>query len=382
MKKTKKHLSIALIYDDSLDGAEGVSQQVKLIGGWMSGRGHNVSYFVGQTKLNDWFGGKVYSLASNIKVKFNGNQMTTPSLASSRRIVAALKEQKPDVLHVQMPHSPFLAQRVLSFSRAPAIGTFHIYPASRLVLWGSKLLKLLYFGGLKRISPVVSVSEAAQEFAASAFGLTTKVVPNAIDAKKLRSVQKNQPNTIIFLGRLVDRKGCAELLKAFALVNTALPSTKLIVGGKGPQLKRLQVMADSLGISASVEFKGFIAEEDKADFLAQATIACFPSLYGESFGIVLAEAMTAGSAVVIGGDNPGYRSVLKPQPKLLIDPKDTQLFADRLLFYLNSPEQRQKIKKWQTGYCQQFDINIVGPMYEKLYAEAIAKSGHPGHNNS
>src|SRR3954470_12119953 len=123
---SRKKLSIALLYDDSLDGSEGVTQYVKTLGSWLSSRGHKVSYFVGETEISSWQTGKVYSLAKNLRVIFNGNRLSVPYPAKKKDIRWAINEAKPDILHVMMPHSPLMSQKVLNLaSDVPTVGTFH-----------------------------------------------------------------------------------------------------------------------------------------------------------------------------------------------------------------------------------------------------------------
>src|SRR3989344_5842669 len=98
MKTSQKSLSVGFLYDDSLDRPDGVSQYVKTIGAWLSGQGHQVVYFVGETKLKEWAGGRVYSLSKNQKVSFNSNFVSTPLPASRRAIFEVLQKEKPDIL--------------------------------------------------------------------------------------------------------------------------------------------------------------------------------------------------------------------------------------------------------------------------------------------
>lgn len=379
--KSPKPFSVGLVYDDSLDGSEGVAQQVKLIGGWLSARGHKVCYFCGQTQIKEYRGGKVYSLATNVRVTFNGNKVSIPLPARRRAIKRALAETRPAVLHVQMPHSPFMAQKVVNAARGSAIvGTFHIYPANWLARSGTKLLKYLYLGGLAKFDEITSVSQAAHQFALDSFKIETAVIPNTVDLSGLKSDRQNLPSTIVFLGRLVERKGCAQLIKAFKLVINQMPDAKLIIGGKGAEEFKLKKLVNQLGLGDSVEFKGFIKEEDKADFLACASVACFPSLYGESFGLVLAEAMAAGAGAVVAGNNPGYASVMQPRPDLLCDPKDARALAEVITKLLNDDNYRHEVTRWQRSYVPKFDINQVGPQLEAVYNRAIAKRSKKRHN--
>ena len=112
MPNSPKKLSIAFLYDDTLDSNDGVSQYVKTLGVWLSRQGHKVSYLTGQTKMAEWQGGQVFSLAKNIKVKFNANRLSIPLPAPKSKINSALSNNF-DVVHVQMPFSPFMAGRVI-----------------------------------------------------------------------------------------------------------------------------------------------------------------------------------------------------------------------------------------------------------------------------
>src|SRR3972149_1396007 len=113
MSAGPKKLSIGFLYDDTLDSTDGVAQYVKTLGAWLSGQGHKVCYLVGQTQLKDWAGGKVYSLARNQKISFNGNILSISLLSRKGQIRKVLGQEELDILHVQVPYSPFMAKRVL-----------------------------------------------------------------------------------------------------------------------------------------------------------------------------------------------------------------------------------------------------------------------------
>jgi phosphatidylinositol alpha-mannosyltransferase len=380
-----QRLSIGIVFDDTLDSSDGVSQYVKTLGAWLKNQGHEVSYLVGETITKTWAGGKVYSLARNKRVFFNGNKLSIPLPARSSAISEVLGQNDFDVIHVMMPYSPFMAQKVINrvYPNSYIVGTFHIFPSGWLVKFGMKLLRLMYGSSIKKFSMVVSVSAAAEKFATSSLGLSTKIVPNPVDVQrfKLNNIVPGDKK-IVFLGRLVRRKGCGELLRAFALLSPNLPDAQLIIAGDGPDRKKLERLARKLNISGKTKFLGFIKEDEKPALLASADIACFPSLYGESFGIVLIEAMAAGASVVLGGDNPGYRSVLGEQPQSLINPSDTRAFSQRLHELLTNQDQQQYIHAWQQKTVRQYDINVVGKQIESIYAEAIARANKKGNNIS
>jgi phosphatidylinositol alpha-mannosyltransferase len=127
------------------------------------------------------------------------------------------------------------------------------------------------------------------------------------------------------------------------------------------------------GLGKMVEFVGYVSEDDKPHYLASADVAVFPSLSGESFGIVLIEAMAAGAGVVIGGNNPGYRSVLGEGVPMLFNPKDTKTLADLIQTLYEDPRAAANIHRSQQQLVQQYDVAKVGPKLVSYYQAAIAK---------
>jgi phosphatidylinositol alpha-mannosyltransferase len=366
-----QRLNVGLVFDDSLDSNDGVAQHVKTVGSWLAKTGHEVSYLVGETKISQWSGGKVYSLSKNVSVSFNGNQLSIPLPADKSKIRKVLEAEKFDVLHVMMPYSPFLAQRIIKLadSESAIVATFHILPSGVLSKIGSDALSLIQTWSIKNIQKVVSVSPPAADFAKKTFRVQKKV--QGTDNLK----------TVVFLGRLVKRKGCEQLIKAFALYNDmASQNTRLVIAGSGPQSEKLKKQAVKLNIADRTDFLGYINEQDKPKLLASADIACFPSLYAESFGIVLLEAMASGSKVVIGGSNPGYRSVLSQKPELLFNPSNTQEFAKKIHQMLGEQKLVDSLHEWQANEVKKYDINLIGPQIVDVYESAIAGLAKKSHN--
>lgn len=374
-------LSVAWLYDDSLDTNDGVAQYVKTLGAWMSSQGHRVSYLVGDSKLRSWHGAPVYSLSKNLKVRWGGNQMSIPLKPRLKDVKAVLSEQKFDVVHVTAPYSPLMAKQVIN--RLPEdvalIGTWHIYPANRTTIRASKLLKPAYGRSLKRFDDFISVSSAAKEYAQSVFGVDSVVIPNAVKQPLTKS-KNPRAGRIVFLGRLVERKGVEYLIRAFAKLAANMPEVELIIAGDGPLRSKLESVVKENGIENAVNFLGYVDEAEKFDLLASAQIACFPSIYGESFGIVLIEAMAAGAKIVVGGDNPGYRSVLGAKPDLLVEPRQTDEFAKRLEKLMHDDNLTAELNHWQQQQINKYDVDMVGPQIIELYRRIIAKRQDSGHN--
>lgn len=373
-------LKIGLVFDDSLDKPDGVQQYVLSIGKWLASQGHDVHYLVGSTKRLDL--PNVHSLSRNINVKFNGNRMSIPLPTSKRKLKSLLDSEKFDVLHVQLPYSPFLGQKIIKLARSDVaiIGTFHIASESWLAVTGSKLLRLWLRPTLKRFDYIVSVSKTAADFAADNFGIKTNLLPNVIDYERFASASpverfNDERLNILFLGRLVPRKGCLVLLEAINQIkfDNTLPKFRLIICGKGPLAKKLIDYSNKNKLRNIVEFVGFVSEQDKPKYYASADISVFPSSGGESFGIVLLEAMASGKSDVLAGNNPGYSSVIYDNPEQLFDPLDARKLAIKLRQHLLNEDIRKKSRKWGQEYAATFDTVIVGSKLIFIYQEALRK---------
>jgi phosphatidyl-myo-inositol alpha-mannosyltransferase len=283
---------------------------------------------------------------------------------------------------VQVPYSPALAGRIIKAAPADTavVGTFHIAPHSNLVTLGNRLLGLWVRGTLKRFDAMMATSVPAANFAKQTFGIFSQPVPLPLTLEQFYGAKPfaryAHSLNVVFLGRLVERKGCQYLLRAVALAvaGGVWPrGARVTICGGGPLEAELKKYAASHGLADIVEFVGYISEEDKPRYLAGADVVTYPSTGGESFGIVLLEAMAAARGMVLAGNNPGYASVMAPRPESLFDPLDIETFAQKLVAALNDQAARAAACDWQRGYVQQFDVPHVGKRTMEVYETALHK---------
>ncbi len=369
-------MKIGFVIDDGLDKPDGVQQYVLTLGSWLQSQGHRVRYLAGETHRGDI--PELRVLTKNLAVRYNANKLSTPLPAFGQKIRRTLAAEKFDVLHVQMPYSPFLAARVVraASEHTAVVGTFHLLPYRRSHRHGTRLLGLSLKRNLRRFDGFISVSRPAQVFAKQTFGIESQVVPNPVDIYKYHSPTPNPEGTrprLVFLGRLVERKGCRQLLLALIelLAKYKPQNLELIVCGDGSQRASLEHLVTQNRLGHIVKFVGFVTEKRKINYLQSADIAIFPSLGGESFGIVLIEAMAAGAGVVLGGNNPGYTSVLGPVPETLFDPHDPAQLASILSNLLSNPAEAKKIHNAQQQLVRHYDIQVVGPQVLNIYKDCI-----------
>jgi phosphatidylinositol alpha-mannosyltransferase len=368
-------MKIGLVLDDTLDTPDGVQQYVLRVGGWLVAQGHDVHYLVGHTTRTDV--ANVHSLSRNVKVRFNGNRMSMPLPAGRARLRKFLAEQQFDVLHVQVPYSPFMAGQLLRLAppETAVVGTFHILPYGSAERLANRLLGAINRRTARRFDAMVAASPAAAAFAKAYYGFDAQVIPHPFSYRTfaVRSRSPARPITILYLGRLVERKGALWLLKAVAALHRqgGLPDgVRVVLGGRGPLLPKLQAYVQAQGLAKKVTFAGFVPEADKPVFLAQADIGIFPSVSGESFGVSIIEALAAVRGVVLAGNNPGYQAAMQLDEQL-IDPKDTAMLAKTLAYWLRATKERAAAAKRQRQIARQYDEGVVCAHLLVVYKQAL-----------
>jgi phosphatidylinositol alpha-mannosyltransferase len=165
------------------------------------------------------------------------------------------------------------------------------------------------------------------------------------------------------------------LVKAVAQLaqRTDIPKFRLVICGNGPLKGALEREVQKSGLADIVEFAGFVDEDIKPRYYASADLTVFPSSGGESFGIVLIEAMASGRAAVLAGNNPGYASVMAPQPGLLFDPYDASGLSEYIAVCLLDKQLRGQMAKWGREHAHTFDVDVVGPQLVDIYNKALRK---------
>jgi phosphatidylinositol alpha-mannosyltransferase len=378
-------LRIGLVIDDGLDKPDGVQQIVLTLGRRLAALGHEVHYVTSTTERTDL--PHLHVLGRTVSVRFSGNRLRSPLPARRADVRRLLAEVPFDVLHVTMPYSPLLAGRVVSAAppRTAVVGQFVIYPQDRLTRWGIRALGLAERRRLRRFDAISALSEAARESVREAYGRDVPVIGGPVElgapaggapagapaGSPPPPAGDGRPVRIVFLGRLVERKGPRELLAAAAAMPAGRPWT-LTLAGRGPLLDDLRERARAAGIADRVDFPGFVAEEDKAALLAGADVVVLPSTGGESFGMSVVEALADAGGVVLAGDNPGYRTPMAGLEDQLVDPRDTAAFARTLARWVDDPAARTAARAPQRAAAQRFDAGEITAQTLAWYEAAIA----------
>lgn len=358
----------------------GVQECVLAMQEELSRRGHEVKIIT--PKPRD-YSGVIPDFMITVGASANVKAMSTSSQVSttvdSELVDEILEREQFDILHFHEPWAPMLSRQLLSRSQSVNVATFHAKLPDNFTSKTIMNVATPYTRSvLKYIHAFTAVSDAAAEHVLSLANVPINIIPNGINLKKYQHKrhenQDNSKKTILYIGRLEKRKGINYLLKAFEQLQQHHPDVQLDIVGTGPDEQKLRDEVEELELK-HVRFLGYLDDSDKIRCLQQADLFCSPARYGESFGIVLLEAMAAGVPLV-AGDNPGYVSVMKGRGTLsIVDPKNTNEFARKLELFLTDEELRKIWRKWAKEYVQAFDYKRVIDTYEVLYERTLKSHG-------
>ena len=358
----------------------GVNQHVRYLYENLRLRGHDVRIITSSHGLQRASEGDVIRIGKGFSVPANGSVGTvtlSPRYLSQVRDV--LEREQFDVLHYHEPFVPFLSLIVLRLSTSVNIATFHAYggfsPAYEL---GSKIMGS-YAG---RLHGRIAVSAAARHFIDRFFPGEYRVIPNGVDTGRFRRavpIARWQDGTrnILFVGRFEPRKGLLDLLKAYRILRKTGCQCRLLVIGGGPQEReaRRYIVTRKLG---GVEFLGRVSDEERDALFKTADVYCSPATGRESFGIVLLEAMAAGTAVVCS-DIHGYKGVVRrDREALLVPPRSPKALAAALGTILADDARREAMAASGMERAEEFSWERVTARVEDYYHFVIRRLAAQG----
>lgn len=376
-------MKIGLVCPYNIERSGGVLEVILALKAGLKTRGHAVKIITPYPRNHDIkpqadviFAGTSTDFRT---LSFSTTTSQVSSTADSEEIDAMLAEEKFDILHFHEPWMPLLSRQLLQRSTCVNIGTFHAKVTEAMM--SRAIIKVVtpYINScMKYLHELTAVSDSAAEYAAGLTEQPITIIPNGIDLTKYKrpvaKARRSNSQTILYIGRLERRKGVQYLLKAYGQLAQDNPGAKLLIAGDGPERERLELLAEDLKLS-NVSFMGFVSDDLKLKLLAEADLFCSPAVFGESFGIVLLEAMASG-LVCVAGNNTGYIDLLQDVGAIsIVNPHDTDEFSRRLDVLLNQAELRTLWQKWATNYVKQFNYPDIVARYEEFYQEALKQHG-------
>ncbi len=373
-------MKIGLVCPYNITKGGGVQECVKALQAGLEARGHAALIITPSPRK------KAYGMKNTIflggMADFRSPMSTTTQIAVSadgNEIDEILAREKFDVLHFHEPWQPILSRQILSRSKSVNIATFHAkLPETMMSRTVARVVTPYTKSVLKYIHEYTAVSEAAMEYLRTMTDVPVSIIPNGIDLHHYHAPRRyptKNEKTILFVGRLEKRKGIDYLLKAYKELCKVQDNVKLVIAGDGVDREKLELKVEEMQLK-NVKFLGYVSETRKRALMHDADIFCSPALYGESFGIVLLEAMASG-LVTVAGNNPGYSAVLQGLGSVsLVNPRHTDDFVKRMLLLMNESEMRKLWRSWARSALPQYDYEAVVAQYEAVYKAACERHGN------
>ncbi|MDG6102824.1 glycosyltransferase family 4 protein [Dactylosporangium aurantiacum] len=371
-------MRIGIVCPYSFDVPGGVQNHVRDLAETLIALGHHVSVLAPGDEES---GEQPYVVPAGraVPVPYNGSVARVSfGLISATRVRRWMAAGRFDVLHVHEPLIPSLSMLAVLSARGPVVATFHTaMTRSRALAAAQGLLQLV----LEKITGRIAVSELARKVQVEHLGGSAWEIPNGVQVSRYRAAAPlpgwpGDGGTLGFLGRFTEpRKGFPFLLRAFASLAATRPGLRLLVAGPGDVE---EVMADFPEVAPyrdRVVFLGKVSEEDKARMLRSVDLYVAPNTGGESFGMILTEAMSAGTTVV-ASDLDAFRRVLDGgRAGALFPIGDSAALAATVAGLLDDPARRAALAARASAVVAAYDWPVVAERVLEVYATAIEVAG-------
>ncbi len=325
------------------------------------------------------FGGKskdeedVIRIGKGFPFLVNGSTGRIILIRRGEKVKQILDKYNFDIIHIQEPFVPFLSHDIIKHSKAINIATFHANFESNIYY---KIGRFFLMPLWERLHGKIAVSPSAKSSITKYFKGDIEIIPNGVDTirfspknPKITKYADNKIN-ILFTGRIEKRKGLIYLLQAYKMLKQKYSNIRLIIVGKGPLLKNHIKFVKENSIP-DVFFEGFVSISDLPKYYATAHIFCSPALFGESFGIVLLEAMAAGLPVVAFNIS-GYNDVVANlEDGLLAIPRDVHDLYEKLELLISHPALIKELGKRGRMKAKRFTWETIAKRNIKFYNEVF-----------
>jgi phosphatidylinositol alpha-mannosyltransferase len=365
-----KKLSIGLVCPYGWDTPGGVQNHVRDLAEFLISAGHKVSVLapaIDESQLPTY----VVNAGKPISIPYNGAVARIlfgpKAFAHVRQWIAA---GDFDILHLHEPAIPSISLLACWAAEGPMVGTFHAAAKHQKVIYA---IGPILEPAIEKLSARIAVSEAARLTLTNHLETDAVVIPNGIYAKRYANgvpQERWSGNTIGFIGRFEEpRKGLQVLLDALPIIARFAPDVRVLVAGPGDP-KEVEESIDPQ-LRHRFEFLGRISEEEKADLISSVAIYVAPNTGGESFGIILAEAL-AGGACVVASDIPAFDSLLGGgEFGALFESENSAELAKVVIDLLRDSDKRSALARNGKVHAQIFDWDVVAEQIFSIYEMAL-----------
>ena len=368
-----KKIRIGMVCPYGWDTPGGVQTHIRDLADHLIEEGHYVSVLTPVSDDSVQNANYVVNAGKPISIPVNGSvaKILFGPVASSRAKQWIASEDF-DLLHLHEPAIPSLSLLACSAAEGPLVGTFHVSTQKKKAIYAiGPILEPI----VEKLTARIAVSELARSTLKDHFDTDAVVIPNGIDGQRYANAKISENysggHTVGFIGRFEEsRKGLQVLIDSLAIVSRFIPDVTYLVAGPGESedfLKRLNPQ-----LRSRIKFLGLLTDEEKMSFLKTVQIYVAPNTGSESFGIILTEALSAGTAVV-ASDIPAFKAVLEngAAGDLFINGDSADL-AKVLVALLRDDERRKKLAENGKLSAQKYDWQVVAEQIEDIYEMAIS----------
>jgi phosphatidylinositol alpha-mannosyltransferase len=368
-----RSLKIGIVCPYSWDTPGGVQNHIRDLAEFLIASGHNVSVLapaIDETKLPDY----VVNAGKPISIPYNGavaRVLFGP--VAFARVRQWISQGDFDLLHLHEPAIPSISLLACWAADGPMVGTFHAAAKRQKIIFA---IGPILEPAIEKLSARIAVSEAARLTLTDHLDTDAVIIPNGIYANRYtegKSIDKWSGNTIGFIGRFEEpRKGLSVLVDALPVISRFAPDVRVLVAGPGDPAEVIENIDPQL--RQRFEFLGKISEAEKADFMSSVAVYVAPNTGGESFGIILAEAL-AGGACVVASDIPAFDDLLgQGQYGALFESESATELAKVVIDLLRDENKRKELSSRGKERAQLFDWTVVAQQIYSVYEMSIVGS--------
>lgn len=350
-------LKVGLVCPYAWDVPGGVRSHVSDLALTLRSRGHRVNVLAPveeDASIPDW----VTDGGRPVAVPYNGSVARLSfGVKATRRVRAWIREGDFDIVHIHEPLAPSLSVLTCWAARGPLVATWHSsHDRSRVLTAGYYVAQT----AMEKLRGSIAVSEEARRTLVGFVGGDAVLIPNGVRVKEFvpDDDDRQRRRQLLFLGRVEEpRKGLAVLIDALSRILAQVPDLNVVVAGPGDSEDLRKDIPDD--VDRAITFLGTVSDEHKQELLRESQVYVAPHTGGESFGIVLVEAMAAG-ACVVASDLPAFRQVLEDgQAGILFPVKDSAALGEAVVSVLHDDARRRALVVRGHARAGQYDWDSV-----------------------
>ncbi len=368
-----RSLKIGIVCPYSWDTPGGVQNHIRDLAEFLIASGHDVSVLapaIDESNLPEY----VVNAGKPISIPYNGavaRVLFGP--VAFARVRQWISQGDFDLLHLHEPAIPSISLLACWAADGPMVGTFHAAAKRQKIIFA---IGPILEPAIEKLSARIAVSEAARLTLTDHLDTDAVIIPNGIYANRYtdsKAIEKWSGNTIGFIGRFEEpRKGLSVLVDALPVISRFAPDVKIFVAGPGDPAEVIEGIDPQL--RQRFEFLGKITESEKADFMSSVAVYVAPNTGGESFGIILAEAL-AGGACVVASDIPAFDDLLgHGEFGALFESESSTELAKVVIDLLRDETKRKELSVRGKERAKMFDWTIVAQQIYSVYEMSIVGS--------